>query len=186
MKPCKFCGEIIPKSCKICPKCMAKQPSNDVLKYIAIVIAFIVFVGIVAGSSDSTETEPENTEIASQQKETENKEETQTPEIVYTKYDVDTLLDELEENALKAEKTHQNEYVEITGVLNVIDSDGKYISLTRNDDEITFIDITCYIKSDEQKEKVIDMKIGDTVTLKGKIVSIGEILGYSLNIDSIN
>ena len=51
MKPCKFCGEIIPKACKICPKCMAKQPINEVLKHIVIVFAVIIFVGFVASNS---------------------------------------------------------------------------------------------------------------------------------------
>ena len=30
------------------------------------------------------------------------------------------------------------------------------------------------------------MSIGDIVTLKGKCTSVGEVLGYSLDIDSIN
>jgi len=32
----------------------------------------------------------------------------------------------------------------------------------------------------------MDMSIGDIVTLKGKCTSVGEVLGYSLDIDSIN
>ena len=50
----------------------------------------------------------------------------------------------------------------------------------------TIQDVQCYIKNDEQKAQVANLSKGDVITVKGKIKSIGELMGYSLDIDSIN
>lgn len=126
------------------------------------------------------ETRNENLENRTQQKEEKE------PEIAYTSYSVTQMIDDLNSNALKAETTYKDQYVEITGKLNVIDSSGQYISLYPEDNEWSFIGVQCYIKNEEQKAKVMEMSKGDIVTLKGKIKSVGEILGYSLDIDEIN
>ena len=89
-------------------------------------------------------------------------------------------MSELEENALKASENHKGENVRITGRLGAIDSSGKYISLLP-DDQFAFIGVTCYIKNDETKELSKDAQ----VTLTGNIKDVGEVLGYSLNIDNI-
>lgn len=111
--------------------------------------------------------------------------ETTAPPIEYTKYSADELLNDLKANALKAKDKYDKQYVELTGKLSNIDSDGKYISLVPTGDEFTFIGIQCYIKNEDQKKKVMEMSIDDTVTLKGKIKSVGEVMGYSLDIDEI-
>ena len=55
-----------------------------------------------------------------------------------------------------------------------------------SDDTIfTLANVQCYIKGDEQLDKVKEMEIGDTVTVKGKITDVGEIMGYELKVDSI-
>ena len=45
--------------------------------------------------------------------------------------------------------------------------------------------VQCYIKSEEQKSAVMDMSIGDTLVVKGKIKDVGEVMGYSLDIDEV-
>ena len=94
------------------------------------------------------------------------------------------MMADLENNALGASDKYKDQYLEITGRLGVIDSSGKYISLYP-DDEFALIGVQCYIKNDEQKSKVSAMKKGDTVTLKGKCTNVGEVLGYSLDIEEI-
>ena len=84
---CKVCGEEIAKSAKTCPKCGAKvkKPIYKKWWFIAIVIvAIIIAISSAGGSKDTTETT--NTSNVSAPQET----------IEYTKYDVSTLLDELE------------------------------------------------------------------------------------------
>ena len=105
--------------------------------------------------------------------------------IEYLQCTVDDLVKMLEENALKAEKTYQDQYVEVKGKLSNIDSDGDYISLSCLHDEWNFNSVQCYIKNDNQLNQVMEMQTGDTVTVKGQITSIGEVLGYSLDIDEI-
>ena len=47
------------------------------------------------------------------------------------------------------------------------------------------IGVQCYIKNDDQKAQIASMSKGDTITLKGKCTDVGEVLGYSLDIDEI-
>ena len=51
--------------------------------------------------------------------------------------------------------------------------------------DFEIIGVQCYIKNDDQKAKIASMSKGDTVTLKGKCTDVGEVLGYSLDIDEI-
>ena len=94
-------------------------------------------------------------------------------------------MDDLNGNALKAAEKYKDQYVELTGRLNVIDSSGKYISIVPTDDEFAIIGVQCYIKTEEQKAAVMEMSIGDTLVVKGKIKDVGEVLGYSLDIDEV-
>lgn len=102
-----------------------------------------------------------------------------TPEPEYIKITYDELKEALEKNALKAESLYQDAYIEVTGKLKTIDSDGKYISLSSINEEIDFSSILCDIKSEEQKAIVMELEKDNIITLKMKITSIGEVLGYS-------
>ena len=195
-KICKHCQSEIPKKAKICPQCRKKQ--GGIGKIILIVFVALFLLGSFGGSEEesktTSETVADNSEVASKVETVENAsqeteevpQETEVVEIVYTPCKVDEMMDMLKENALKAEKTYQDQYLEITGRLSVIDSDGNYISLYPLNDEWTFTGVQCFIQNEEQLNKVLEMRIGDTVTLKGKIKSIGEVIGYTMDIDSIN
>ena len=111
--------------------------------------------------------------------------ETNVPDTNFTKYTVNKLEQDLDTNPLNAKEAHNNELVEITGKLSNIDSSGKYITLERTDQTFNLRTISCHIKNDEQKEKIKNMTVGKTVTVRGKITSIGEVLGYSMDIYSI-
>ena len=94
-------------------------------------------------------------------------------------------MSDLDTNALGASEKYKGQYVELTGKLNAIESDGKYIDIVFGDDEFEFIGVTCYIKSDEQKAVIMSASTGDTLVVKGKITDVGDVLGYYLNIDEI-
>ncbi len=119
-------------------------------------------------------------------KKSSNMTETAKEKIEYASYSVADMVADLNSNALNASEKYKDQYVEITGKLRNIDSDGKYISLDPDDEEFNLIGIQCNIKDDDQKDKVSGMTIGQSVTLKGKVTSVGEVLGYSLDIDEIN
>lgn len=178
---CKHCGEEIAASAKTCPKCGGKNKKPIYKRPWFIILVVLIVIGAIGSVGGKDEpSKPNNVAIDEQdvnQKETE--------EISYTAYDVAELMDDLEANALKADDKYKEQYVELTGKLDLIDSSGKYISITPVDDDFAIIGVQCYIKNDDQKSAVMDMSIGDTVIVKGKITDVGEVLGYSLDIDEI-
>lgn len=103
--------------------------------------------------------------------------------MTYTAYSVGQLMDDLDSNALKAESTYQDQYVELTGRLNVIDSDGDYISIVPQDDQFAILGVQCYLQTEEQRQQVLDMQIDQVITVRGQITSVGEVMGYSLDVD---
>ena len=50
--------------------------------------------------------------------------------------------------------------------------------------KFSFKSVQCYLKSDEQKSRVAQMNIDDSVTVLGKITDVGEVMGYSLRVSS--
>ena len=44
----------------------------------------------------------------------------------------------------------------------------------------------CKIKTDEQRNYLMKKEVGDIVTIKGQITSIGEILGYTIKIAQVS
>lgn len=103
----------------------------------------------------------------------------------YISKTVKELYDELDSNALRAEQTYQDAYIKLTGYLSGIDSDGSYISLVGSKDTFDFEFVHCSITDDSQIDKIISYDKGDSIVIYGKITSIGEVLGYSLDIIDI-
>ena len=146
-----------------------------------IVILLIGAIGSASGSSDNdSNTDTSNTEESKTDNSSSSKKE-------YLKVNIQDMLDELDENALRAETKYQNLYIEITGKISNIDSDGSYISVEDvNAGPWNFDTIMCFIKNKSQREFIMEKSVGDIVTIKGKVFSIGEVIGYSVNIDSIS
>lgn len=179
-KQCKYCKQEIDAKAKICPHCRKKQtPSGCLIAVIAVVVIIVI---AIAGSAMSggektntgASTDGANSTSAAQQ------------EITYTAYSVSELMDDLNTNAMNASDKYKGQYVELTGRLSTIDSDGNYISLLPEDDQFAIIGVSCYFQSDEQRAAVKDATVGDTLVVKGKITDVGEVLGYSLNIDEVS
>lgn len=192
MTTCKHCGAEIAAGAKVCPQCGGKNKKPLYKRPWFIILIVVILMGAV-GSAGGGDKEPQegvttagSQSMAPQAGDAQSSEEPQEPEIVYTPYEVQTLMDDLQENALKAAQTYEDQYVELTGDLNVVDSSGKYISITPSGDQFAFIGVQCYLKSDEQRDVVMNSAIGDRLTVKGKITSVGEVMGYSLDIDEIS
>ncbi len=178
MKTCKNCGKEIENGAVICVNCgVAVKQKKPIFKkwwfWLVIIIAVIAIATSGGGDSESKDS-GNNDSVAS------------NSEIVYEAVDLQTMLDDLSGNALKAEKTYMNKYVEVTGKITNFDSDGSYISIEpTNADEWNFDTVMCKIKNDAQEEFLMEKSVEDTVVIKGKITSVGEVLGFTINIDEI-
>ena len=178
MTTCKHCGQEIAASAKVCPHCGGKNkpPIYKRWWFIAIIVIIVLAAIGGSGSSDSSgstsSTATSKTAVSSSSSEA---------AIEYTAYTVTELSEDLDSNALKAADKYKGQYVELTGRLSVIDSNGKYISIVDSTDEWAITGVQCYIKNDEQKQVVMDMSIGDEIVVKGKNTDVGEVLGYFLD-----
>lgn len=47
------------------------------------------------------------------------------------------------------------------------------------------VDVRCRIKNDSQKKLIMEKSAGDTIVVKGKIKDVGELMGYSLDMDEV-
>ena len=176
---CKVCGAEMASSAKSSPKCGAKNKKPIYKKwwlYLLILVAVIAAIAGGSGNSGSkpTPAKPDNTPAE--------------PTIEYVHYNVTDLFDALSDNAMKAQKTFKDQYVEIEGFLSTIDSDGKYISVGADPSDYTYLlkTVHCRIQSDEQRDQIMEMSADEPIVIRGQITDVGEVLGYTLKIDSIN
>ena len=146
-------------------------------KKAGLILGCILFVVLAVGSVPSgSEKSTSNNNITSEEKK----------EVTYEKVTAKELIDTLQNNALKAKENYKDKYVEITGRLNVIDASGSYITVNPFGDDFVLTGIQAYVKNDEQKKVVAELSKGDKITVKGKIKDVGEVLGYSVDIDEIS
>lgn len=158
---------------------MSKKKGGK-LKWVVLAVVAVGVIGAVGGNSDSSTTSSSNTSAK-----TESAKEVDTPALIeYTSVSVNDMMSDLDSNAMGASDKYKGKYLEITGKLSNIDAAGKYIDLMA-DGDFEIIGVQCYIKNDDQKSKIASMSKGDTVTLKGKCTDVGEVLGYSLDIEEI-
>ena len=132
--------------------------------------------GSIGGNSSSGSSSNTNNSIVKKQE----------PKIIeYTKVDIDTMEDALDNNAAAAKDTYNGKYLEISGRLGPIDSDLKYISLLSPTDEWDIIGVHCTLKNQQVKDVVKSLTKDQNIIVKGKITDVGEVLGYYLDVDEI-
>ena len=185
---CKRCGAELAAGAKFCPQCGVKHKAPFYKRPWFIVLIVIIVIAAIGGSRGSKSTQKNNQrnpQATISNNNTNTRSESQTSEITYTAYEVSELMNDLDRNALSASEKYSDQYVELTGRLDVIDSSGKYISIVPTDDDFAILGVMCYIRSDEQKAAVMDMATGDTLIVKGGITKVGEVLGYHLDIDEV-
>lgn len=97
-------------------------------------------------------------------------------------YTADELLQELSSNALRAQKTFLNQYIELTGKITSFDSSGAYFVLGPTGDTYYATPITCIISDETLLDTILEANIGDVATIRCQVTDVGEFLGYSVNI----
>ncbi len=176
---CKKCGNEVDKKAVVCPGCgcKIKKPFYKKWWFFGILIIFVI---AVAGNGNEGNTD------TSSPKEAEKSVEATAEPITYETVDLAVMFEELKTNAMKAENNYQKKNIEFTAKIKNFDSDGKYVGVeptTAN--EWNFETALCYIKNDEQKNFLIEKNVGDIITIKGKVKSIGEVLGYTIDIAEV-
>ena len=171
---CKKCGQEVDKKAVVCTQCGCKIKKPIYKKWWFWFILIIAAVAIISSSGNDNSAPDNDASLQGQE------------EIVYESVDLQTMFDDLESNAMKAENNYKNKYVEFECKIKSFDSDGSYVSVEPvGADEWNFSSAMCYIKNDTQKEFLLQKNVGDTITIKGKIKSIGEVLGYSVDIKEV-
>lgn len=169
---CKNCGQEIDKKAVACTGCGCKirKPFYKKWWFWLIVVVVIAIAGSSSGGSDtSTNTTNKQSEV-----------------ITYEVVDLQAMFDELDGNAMKAENAYQDKYIEFQCKIANFDSDGSYIGVEPvNASDWNFSTAMCYIKDDAQKSFLIEKNVGDTITIKGQVKEIGEVLGYSIDIKEV-
>ena len=183
LKTCPVCGKEMAAGAKACPSCGAKnkKPIYRRWWFWVLVVLVIAAVGSAMGSEDNGGTDTPQQETTGTPESGAGQAE--EPAVTYTAYSVGQLMDDLDSNALKAESTYQDQYVELTGRLNVIDSEGDYISIVPQDDQFAILGVQCYLQTEEQRQQVLEMQIDQVITVRGQITSVGEVMGYLLDVD---
>lgn len=175
---CDSCGAEIATSAKTCPQCGAKVKRPITKKWWFWVVVVVIIAAIVGGTSGSKSGDKPAPD------------EPMTPQqpISYTHYNVTELFDALKNNAMKAQSDFKDQYVEIEGYLDVVDSDGKYIGVGAAPDNYTYVlqSVHCNIKNDAQKQQIMNINTDSPIVVRGKITSVGEVMGFTLDMDSIN
>ena len=147
-----------------------------VLSAIPMAIGVILLIAGVGASSNEINTiKDEST--------TKTEEKNNATEKTYMTVNIDDLETERDNNPAAAKDKYKGKNVEVTGNLGVIDSDLKYISLKSKND--SWKSIHCSIKNSATKDVVKTLEKDQTITIKGKITDVGELLGYRLDIDEI-
>ena len=97
------------------------------------------------------------------------------------------MVSELHDNALSANQKYLDQYVSISGKINVIDSSGNYFSICAMDNNFAFLtdNILCEITDNSQLDTISSLSIGDFIIVEGQIDSVGEVIGYHLKTHNI-
>jgi len=178
---CKACGKEIGKGVKKCIHCGTDQRNFFAKhKIITGILVLVVLAGAGSALGDKDKASATSSPVASPQAPAA----TQQPKAAPMVVTADKLVEDLKANALNASETYKGKYVEVTGQLSSIDSSGKYFSLNPMDGSFTMTNVMCNI-TQEQKATVSKFTSKQKVTVVGTMTDVGEVMGYTLKVESI-
>lgn len=98
------------------------------------------------------------------------------------------MLTEAESNGAAANKHYKGKKLKILGGhIQNIDSGLSYISIDGNAASFSLIHVNCKIDANNQElqDSVIELKKGENVVVYGTITEVGDIMGYTMELDKI-
>ena len=153
------------------------------------IIAILVFSSM-GNKEQNQNITTQNQQVQQSQTESKKSEEvskvkTESDSQEYAEADIDILINDVKENAARANKSYNGKYVKIVGgVIDNIESDGDYITI-KNRDKYSLLKVQCFPKNKEVREQIFNLNKGEYITVYGKISKVGEIMGYSLDLHKI-
>jgi len=136
------------------------------------IIALIVIVSLVTSGGDDAP-------VADGAGSSQSAEAEEAPMVVTAQQ----LIDDLDANPLAAATTYEGKRVTVTGKLSNIDASGDYFSLTGTED-FTLTNVQIFI-DESHLDTVSGFTMGQDVTVTGEVTSVGEVLGYSIDAETI-
>ena len=183
MVKCKVCGKEISKGAK-CPNCGKDSRCFFSRHKVLTVIGGLVIIGalgsITGGNSNNKISDNKQTSVSvensneqtSVSNENSNKKQME-PELNISATE---LINAYKENEVKADKMYKGKIVEVSGIVDGIDSDmdDKAVVRLSDGDEFSIYTVSCYI-DDENQDNACELKKGENVKIIGK--ADGEIIG---------
>lgn len=146
-------------------------------------IALLIVIAVATSAGDSGESGSSGSSGVSQDSNENEDAEEAAPEEAPLDVTAQQLIEDLEGNALAASNDYKEKRVTVTGDVSTIDSSGDYFSITGTD-EFTLTTVT--INVDESLlETVASFSTGQEVTVTGTVTDVGEIMGYSIDAETI-
>ncbi len=106
------------------------------------------------------------------------------PDIVYTQYTADQLYQDLKDNPIRAQETHEDEFVELTGKISAIGGTKGYILIHDVVGWYALDTIFCDMTTEELENHLVELTTGDEVTIRGKIKTVDVIYPYTIDVYS--
>jgi hypothetical protein len=94
------------------------------------------------------------------------------------------MISVLEANALNAKNTYEGKRVTVSGFVGNIDASGDYFALDPEPDAFILTGVQVQT-SEEFQDQVASFSEGQAVTVTGTVTDVGEIMGYSLEAETI-
>lgn len=147
-------------------------------------IALIILIQAVSGGSDSADTDNASSDTTADAPAADAPADPPPAAEPAITVSAQELIDLLESNAANAKNTYEDKQVTVTGVVGNIDASGDYFSLDPAPD--SFIITGVQVQTDDQfADQVASFSKGQPVTVTGKITGVGELMGYTLEAETI-
>lgn len=193
---CKHCGQPISDKSKVCPFCggNVKIPFYD-KTWFHILLVLIIFAGIdyVIRNPDPEPTVYRTPIVesaeASSQSSVDPVEETDEQETAeYSSESLSKMIDMVEDYPIKAEEEYTGKYIQVSGYLDTVDSDGKYFTIVSDPDDFTLLDNIHWSmdKDSDVYDFIKDAKEGSYITVCGEITDVGETIYYMGDAHSVH
>lgn len=159
----------------------ANKKSHKVRNTILSIIAVISVISLC--SAEPSDKQSESTDKQSVTQEVQEVEEVQ-PKITYIPIGTLELHSALDSNAMKAEQTFKGQYLRVKGYVYNIDNKGSYFTLSYKDEFNLDWSVIQVNVPKELRSKVADLQKGSIIEVNVKVTSVGEIMGYSAELQN--